>query len=85
LLMKAGLQEAFEHRIAKSSRPMRPRINLTFRVVNMEIIEFKSIQLQLNNDPAIEDPWVEAWYDLPNGNCLAEKFVVLQSGQPIMP
>src|SRR5580698_4470575 len=32
LLMKAGLQEAFEHRIAKSSRPMKPRINLTFRV-----------------------------------------------------
>jgi len=33
LLMKAGLQEAFEHRIAKSSRPMKPRINLTFRTV----------------------------------------------------
>ncbi|MGN6178402.1 MAG: alpha-ketoglutarate-dependent dioxygenase AlkB family protein [Mucilaginibacter sp.] len=33
LLMKAGLQEAFEHRIAKSIRPMKPRINLTFRVV----------------------------------------------------
>jgi alkylated DNA repair dioxygenase AlkB len=33
LLMKAGLQEAFEHRIAKSTRPMKPRINLTFRIV----------------------------------------------------
>src|ERR1700744_482808 len=33
LLMKAGLQEAFEHRIAKSVRPMKARINLTFRVV----------------------------------------------------
>jgi alkylated DNA repair dioxygenase AlkB len=33
LLMKAGLQEAFEHRIAKSARVMQPRINLTFRVV----------------------------------------------------
>lgn len=33
LLMKAGLQEAFEHRIAKSARLMKPRINLTFRVV----------------------------------------------------
>lgn len=33
LLMKAGLQEAFEHRIAKSTHPMKPRINLTFRVV----------------------------------------------------
>jgi len=33
LLMKAGLQEAFEHRIAKSTRLMKPRINLTFRVV----------------------------------------------------
>ena len=33
LLMKAGLQEAFEHRIAKSARVMKPRINLTFRIV----------------------------------------------------
>jgi alkylated DNA repair dioxygenase AlkB len=33
LLMKAGLQEAFEHRIAKSVKPMNARINLTFRVV----------------------------------------------------
>ena len=33
LLMKGGLQEAFEHRIAKSTKPMRPRVNLTFRVV----------------------------------------------------
>ena len=32
-LMKAGLQEAFEHRIAKSTKPMKPRVNLTFRVV----------------------------------------------------
>ena len=33
LLMKAGLQENWEHRIAKSTKPMRARINLTFRVV----------------------------------------------------
>jgi alkylated DNA repair dioxygenase AlkB len=33
LLMKAGLQEAFEHRIAKSVKPMKARVNLTFRVV----------------------------------------------------
>jgi alkylated DNA repair dioxygenase AlkB len=33
LLMKAGLQEAFEHRIAKSVRPMKARVNLTFRIV----------------------------------------------------
>lgn len=33
LLMKAGLQENWEHRIAKSTRPMGPRVNLTFRVV----------------------------------------------------
>jgi alkylated DNA repair dioxygenase AlkB len=33
LLMKSGLQEAWEHRIAKSVKPMRPRVNLTFRVV----------------------------------------------------
>ena len=33
LLMKAGLQEHWEHRVAKSIKPMRPRVNLTFRVV----------------------------------------------------
>jgi alkylated DNA repair dioxygenase AlkB len=33
LLMKAGLQEGWEHRIAKSTTPMRERVNLTFRVV----------------------------------------------------
>lgn len=33
LLMKAGLQDAFEHRIAKSVKPMKARVNLTFRVV----------------------------------------------------
>jgi alkylated DNA repair dioxygenase AlkB len=33
LLMKAGLQEHWEHRIAKSTKAMKARINLTFRVV----------------------------------------------------
>jgi alkylated DNA repair dioxygenase AlkB len=33
LMMKAGLQEAFEHRIAKSVKPMKGRVNLTFRMV----------------------------------------------------
>ena len=33
LLMKSGLQEHWEHRIAKSVKPMKGRINLTFRVV----------------------------------------------------
>jgi alkylated DNA repair dioxygenase AlkB len=33
LLMKAGLQEHWEHRIAKSTKSMKARINLTFRVV----------------------------------------------------
>ena len=33
LLMKAGLQESWEHRVAKSVKPMRARVNLTFRVV----------------------------------------------------
>jgi len=33
LLMKAGLQQDWEHRIAKSAKPMKPRLNLTFRVV----------------------------------------------------
>lgn len=34
LLMKAALQQEWEHRIAKSTRPLGPRINLTFRLVS---------------------------------------------------
>ncbi|MCE7064583.1 alpha-ketoglutarate-dependent dioxygenase AlkB [Dyadobacter sp. CY326] len=33
LLMKGDLQKYWEHRIAKSTAPMKPRINLTFRKV----------------------------------------------------
>lgn len=33
LLMKRGLQEYWEHRIPKSTKAMKPRINLTFRLV----------------------------------------------------
>jgi alkylated DNA repair dioxygenase AlkB len=33
LLMKAGLQEHWQHRITKSLKPMKARVNLTFRVV----------------------------------------------------
>lgn len=41
LLMKAGLQEMFEHRIAKSSQIIRPRVNLTFRTINRKEIPVK--------------------------------------------
>ena len=33
LLMKGDLQSRWDHRIAKSTRHMKPRLNLTFRVV----------------------------------------------------
>jgi alkylated DNA repair dioxygenase AlkB len=33
LLMQGDLQENWEHRIAKSTKPMKERINLTFRVI----------------------------------------------------
>lgn len=33
MIMKGDLQANWEHRIAKSLKPMKPRINLTFRVV----------------------------------------------------
>jgi len=33
LLMKAGLQENWEHRVAKSAKPMKARVNLTFRLI----------------------------------------------------
>ena len=32
-LMKAGLQDSWEHRIAKSTKVMKGRINLTFRLI----------------------------------------------------
>nr|WP_314499305.1 alpha-ketoglutarate-dependent dioxygenase AlkB [uncultured Chryseobacterium sp.] len=34
LIMKGDLQEHWEHRIAKSSLPMKERINLTFRLIH---------------------------------------------------
>ncbi|WBV57553.1 alpha-ketoglutarate-dependent dioxygenase AlkB [Chryseobacterium daecheongense] len=33
LIMKGNLQVNWEHRIAKSTKPMQPRINLTFRLI----------------------------------------------------
>lgn len=36
LIMKGDLQLNWEHRIAKSVKPMKPRINLTFRLVHEE-------------------------------------------------
>lgn len=33
MIMKGALQLNWDHRIAKSLRPMKPRVNLTFRVV----------------------------------------------------
>jgi alkylated DNA repair dioxygenase AlkB len=33
LLMKGGLQEEWEHRIAKSTKVMKERVNLTFRII----------------------------------------------------
>lgn len=33
LLMKGGLQENWEHRIAKTAKAIKPRVNLTFRVI----------------------------------------------------
>jgi alkylated DNA repair dioxygenase AlkB len=34
LLMKGNTQHYWKHQIPKSSKPLRPRINLTFRVIN---------------------------------------------------
>ena len=34
LIMKGNLQHHWEHRIAKSTRAMKSRVNLTFRVIN---------------------------------------------------
>jgi alkylated DNA repair dioxygenase AlkB len=38
LLMKAGFQENWQHRVPKSKQIMRPRINLTFRVLHKKIL-----------------------------------------------
>lgn len=34
--MKGDLQEHWEHRIAKSTKRMQERINLTFRLINID-------------------------------------------------
>ncbi len=36
LLMKGDLQQNWEHRIPKSTKPMQPRVNLTFRLITLE-------------------------------------------------
>jgi alkylated DNA repair dioxygenase AlkB len=33
ILMKGDFQDQWQHRIAKSTKPMKPRINLTFRIL----------------------------------------------------
>ncbi len=34
LLMKGGFQESWQHRVPKSKAVMKPRLNLTFRVLH---------------------------------------------------
>jgi len=34
LLMRGDLQHSWEHRIAKSTKPLKERVNLTFRIIN---------------------------------------------------
>ena len=48
----------------------------------MEIFEIGGISLQLTGSNSEDEAWIEAWYELPNGNCVTEKFVVLETGQP---
>jgi len=48
----------------------------------MEIIKIGGISLQLTKSDSEDEPWIEAWYYLPNGNCVTEKFVILDIGEP---
>jgi len=48
----------------------------------METFKIGGISLQLTNSDSEDVAWIEAWYDLPNGNCVAEKFVVVDTNQP---
>lgn len=48
----------------------------------MEIFEIGGISLQLTESNSEEIAWIEAWYELPNGHCVTEKFIVLEAGQP---
>lgn len=47
----------------------------------MDIFEMGGISLQLTKSNSENVAWIEACYDLPNGNCVTEKFVVLETGQ----
>jgi len=48
----------------------------------MEIFKIGGISLQLTTSNSEDEAWIEAWYELPNGNCVTEKFIVLETGQP---
>ena len=48
----------------------------------METFKIGGISLQLTKSNSEDVAWIEAWYDLPNGNCVPEKFIVLDSHQP---
>jgi hypothetical protein len=48
----------------------------------MEIFEIGGISLQLTGSNREDEAWIEAWYELSNGNCVTEKFIVLETGQP---
>lgn len=48
----------------------------------METFEIGGICLQLTESDSEEVAWIEAWYYLPNGHCVTEKFIVVETGEP---
>ncbi len=45
---------------------------------------YSGMRLEMVNDEAPDEthPWIEGWFNLPNGNCLTQKFIVLETGEP---
>jgi hypothetical protein len=40
------------------------------------------LEMVMDQEPTEDLPWIEGWFDLPNGNCVTQKFIVLETGKP---
>jgi hypothetical protein len=40
------------------------------------------LEMVTDQEPAEDLPWIEGWFGLPNGNCVVQKFIVLETGNP---
>ena len=39
------------------------------------------LQMVIDQVPPEDSLWIEGWFELPNGNCVIQKFIILETGQ----